>query len=302
MAGKDITEKTLIAYNDVFADIINVLLFGGKRIVKEHELQDAVARSMYKADGKLHEMERDTAKYWKQTSFRIALIGIENQTDTDPDMALRLFGYDGAGYRAQLLTDKNENKKAEQRKRRYPVISLVLYFGSTRWTEKRTLKESIQIRPELEPFVNDYKINLFEISYLSDEQIALFRSDFRFVAEFFVKQRTDPGYTPTEIELQHVDEVLKLLSVFAVDDRFLEQINEQVKENNISEGGKKTMSSAVLDFREARGMEKGLEKGIEKGQNLLVEAVQRLRSGETPEEIEKSGVDKKTVELAQTIR
>ena len=76
MAEKDIMEKTLIAYNDVFADIINVLLFGGKRIVKENELQDAVARSMYKADGKLHEMERDTAKYWKQTSFRIALIGI----------------------------------------------------------------------------------------------------------------------------------------------------------------------------------------------------------------------------------
>ena len=47
MAGKDITEKTLIAYNDVFADIINVLLFNGKRIVKENELQDAVTRSMY---------------------------------------------------------------------------------------------------------------------------------------------------------------------------------------------------------------------------------------------------------------
>lgn len=27
MAEKDITEKTLEAYNDVFADIINVLLF-----------------------------------------------------------------------------------------------------------------------------------------------------------------------------------------------------------------------------------------------------------------------------------
>ncbi len=31
MAEKDITEKMLEAYNDVFADIVNVLLFDGKR-------------------------------------------------------------------------------------------------------------------------------------------------------------------------------------------------------------------------------------------------------------------------------
>ena len=37
VAEKDIAEKTLEAYNDVFADIINVLLFHGKRYVREHE-------------------------------------------------------------------------------------------------------------------------------------------------------------------------------------------------------------------------------------------------------------------------
>ena len=44
MGEKDITEKTLEAYNDVFADIINVLLFNGKQVVKENELEDAVVR------------------------------------------------------------------------------------------------------------------------------------------------------------------------------------------------------------------------------------------------------------------
>ena len=34
MAEKDIAEKTLEAYNDVFADIINVLLFNGEQQVK----------------------------------------------------------------------------------------------------------------------------------------------------------------------------------------------------------------------------------------------------------------------------
>ena len=33
MAEKDVTEKILESYNDVFADIVNVLLFGGRQVV-----------------------------------------------------------------------------------------------------------------------------------------------------------------------------------------------------------------------------------------------------------------------------
>jgi hypothetical protein len=33
MGEKDITEKNLEAWNDVFADIVNVLLFKGKRLI-----------------------------------------------------------------------------------------------------------------------------------------------------------------------------------------------------------------------------------------------------------------------------
>ncbi len=100
MAEKDIAEKTLEAYNDVFADIINVLLFSGRQVVKEDELEEESPNSSYKADGRLHAQERDVAKYWKNGLVRIALFGLENQTDPDPDMPLRLFGYDGAAYRA----------------------------------------------------------------------------------------------------------------------------------------------------------------------------------------------------------
>lgn len=40
LAEKDITEKVLEAFNDVFADIVNVLLFDGKEILKAEELVD----------------------------------------------------------------------------------------------------------------------------------------------------------------------------------------------------------------------------------------------------------------------
>ena len=64
MPERDMTEKHLEGYNDVFADVVNVLLFGGKRRVKPEDLKDTRARTFYKADGKLHEQERDVSKLW----------------------------------------------------------------------------------------------------------------------------------------------------------------------------------------------------------------------------------------------
>ncbi len=47
MGEKDIIQKTLESYNDVFADIVNVLLFNGKRVITEDSLTDAQPFSMY---------------------------------------------------------------------------------------------------------------------------------------------------------------------------------------------------------------------------------------------------------------
>lgn len=68
LAEKDMTEKTLEAFNDVFADIVNGLLFQGRQVITEYSLTDAQPFSMYKTDGKLHEQERDVAKYWNKAS------------------------------------------------------------------------------------------------------------------------------------------------------------------------------------------------------------------------------------------
>ena len=63
MGDKDLTEKILEDYNDVFADIINVLLFNGQQKVKPTSLENSAVHSQYKAeDNKLHEQERDVSK------------------------------------------------------------------------------------------------------------------------------------------------------------------------------------------------------------------------------------------------
>lgn len=205
MGQKDITEKLLEDYNDVFADIVNVLLFRGNRIVKEESLKETKVKSQYKAEaGKLHEQERDVAKYWQDGNVLVAICGLENQTAEEKYMPLRVFSYDGASYRRQLLSENDENPIV-------PVVSLVLHFGMKEWSSPHNLKGVIDIPKELEPYVNDYKANIFNIAFLDDETVQMFQSDFRIVADFFVQKRKNKDYVPDEHKIKHVDEMLKLL-------------------------------------------------------------------------------------------
>ena len=260
MGQKDIAEKTFEAYNDVFTDIVNGFLFQGESLIQEKALTDAQPFSVYKADGKLHQMERDIAKYWnhrqpdrKRTScksrrriyFRVACLGIENQTNYDRDMPLRVIGYDGAAYRAELLDDRKE---------RYPVITLVLYFGEKRWGQNRSLYDVLEVPEKLRPYVYDYGINVFEVSYLTEEQINWFHSDFRIAADYFAHKRTDPDYRPKDAQaIQHVDEFFKFMAVMTKDDRFAEEVEWEGSEP-------KTMDK-FLDGVEAKGEKIGEERG-----------------------------------------
>ena len=88
MADKDIAEKILESYNDVFADIINVFVFNGRQVVKSESLRDALLTSQYKMDGKLREQERDVAKFWDNKNIRLVMLGLENQSIIDKDITI----------------------------------------------------------------------------------------------------------------------------------------------------------------------------------------------------------------------
>lgn len=48
MGIKDLTEKILEDYNDIFADIVNVLVFKGKQRIKPETLVNTGVHSQYK--------------------------------------------------------------------------------------------------------------------------------------------------------------------------------------------------------------------------------------------------------------
>lgn len=112
--------------------------------------------------------------------FGFHLYGLENQSRPDRDMPLRLASYGGAGYKAQMLDDT--------RKERYPVVSLVLHFGMEKWNEPLTLKECLNIPDELEGYVNDYKMNLYQIAYLTEKQVNMFRVILRLLRNILLRK------------------------------------------------------------------------------------------------------------------
>ena len=236
---KDIAEKTLEELSDVFADICNVLLFDGEQVISARSLLQTNPRTNYSAAGTLRELERDTAKLWKKNRLHIAMFGFENQTVADTAMPVRIIGYDGASYRAQY-----PSKKAGF----YPVVTLVLYFGYKRhWRKPESLLDCLNVPDRLKPYVSDYGMNLFEIAYLDDSTVKKFKSDFRYVADYFTQMRKTGKYTPAPDSIKHVSELLNLFSALTGDDRFSKSYESLKRRNQVN-------MCTVLDEVEARGI------------------------------------------------
>ena len=257
MAEKDITEKALVWYNDVFSDIVNNLLFDGKDVVSQSALRDTKTHLPYKSDSKdIRDQDRDNSKIWleEETEIRLSYFGIENETKAEDDEPFRVIGYDGAAYRDQIYYFTDEDGKRHKSIERYPVVTLVLYMGYKEHCNKaKTLKEGFtqQVSERMKPFVSNYKINVFEIAYLTDEQVARFHSDFWIVADYFTQMRKNNNYVPSERQLTHVREVLDLMRVLTGDDRFTEHVDEFEKSKEAV-----TMCK-VLDEVQARGIQQG---------------------------------------------
>ena len=281
MGTKDTTQKRLEDFEDIFADISNVLLYDGEDVIKENELETVTAKDTYTVEHQIHEVERDVAKRWRHHSLHISLIGLENQTDPDYKMPLRVICYDGASYRAQL--------NAEESKKTYPVITLVLYMGTEKhWTAPKQLTDCFKYDERLSKFISNYKINVVELAWLSDEQILKFKTEFRNFVELLRDTRLGrkPQYSP--IQLKHVHELLQLMRVMSGNDEYeqlLKQTTNNLKQKKLK-GDEITMKKIVsLGFDEARAEARaaGLAEG--EAQEKFATAKRMLALGKSLQDI-----------------
>ena len=259
MGQKDRLEKYLENYNDVFADRFNVLLFK-KKWIREEKLRSLDTESLYKAaDGSLGVQRRDILKEYGSGRFLVASLGIENQSTIDPDMPVRVMGYDYAAYRNQI----------EKSEKRVPVITIILNFSRTEWKTPLSLKDMFHLSEDLDPFVQDYKIHVFNIAFLPKEVRNQFTSDFKIVADYFA-ERDNPDYQPDTQAIKHVEGVLEMFRVFTDDMRY-DMIKSDVIEKR-RKGGGVTMCTFVdrmvnlgIEQGEKRGMERGIKRGEKRG-------------------------------------
>ena len=76
------------------------------------------------------------------------IIGVEHQSTLDKNMIIRILNYD-----AQLYINQVERGKEV-----YPVGTFVFYTGDKEWTYPKSLKESLKVPPEMEEYINDWKL------------------------------------------------------------------------------------------------------------------------------------------------
>ena len=71
------------------------------------------------------------------------------------------------------------------------IINGLVFAGEQKITgmQKKNIKALMKIPDGMEKYINDYKIQIFEVAWLTEEEIERFQSDFRIVANFFTQKR-----------------------------------------------------------------------------------------------------------------
>lgn len=224
MGQKDIVEKKIEDYNDVFADIYNVLLFG-KDLINPNGLEAGPTESIYKADkSELKNQYRDTLKKYKGgMGLVISALGVENQSAYDVTMPIRIMSYDAGSYKQQII-DGEETF--------YPVITIVLNFSNHEWGSVKSLYELLDISDEFRAYVQNYRIQVFDIAFLDDDVIEKFQSDFKVIARFFKNKRLGKSIED-ETAVVHAEAFMEFLSIFADDKSYIDILPNIQKEGKV---------------------------------------------------------------------
>ena len=289
MLDKDIAEKSLEWFNDVFADIVNAWFMvndvEGFTVMPE-DLQDARTRTAYKSGGELREQERDVVKLWRTRRGKaiICLLGLENQTSIDTYMALRVLGYDGGDYRLQLAPVMENGKS--RKKKPHPVLTLALYFGiKRRWPKRRSVLDRLNVPLELRRFFSDTPLNVFELAFLTEEQEKLFKSDFRYVVHLLRQERMGEKFDMPPGEVRHAVELMELFFSLTGDVKFRSAIKKaQDMEKKGEPLSMRSFLTEAMDegiaIGEARGRNEGIAIGETRGEERARRSImERLIAG-----------------------
>lgn len=268
MGQKDLTQKNLEFYPDVFADIINALLYGGKPVLQSDNLSAAPTETLYNSMNRgVRNQFHDMSKYEMQDGRIKLQYTLENESGCNGKMILRKAGYEGAVYREQY------DKKTKET---YPVIGTVLHWGQGRWNGPKSIHtffKNRKLSKETLHYINNAQLQVFDMRSLPPEVRKRFHSDMRIVVDYLAEGK---DYVPTKQKLKHPEEVLQMLRNLTNDERYLTILNAMQEEEK--KGGiamcelldKYWNDGVATGRREGRkeGKKEGRKEGRREGRRL----------------------------------
>lgn len=262
MGQKDLTEKKFLLHQDVYADTLNALAYAGREVVRAEDLLSAPTESFYHAGrGKLANQFSDVSMYeMKNGSICVQYI-LENEVQAKYRTILRKAGYEGALYRRQLDSEDV-----------YPIVSLLLYWGSPPWRQPVSIKELFK-QSELDEstwkFITNGKLHIYSMAHLPRQVRNRFHSDMRIVVDYLAEKQ---NYKPTKQRIVHLESLLLMLKALTGDRRYLNILNSITEEDK---KGELTMCE-LLDKYENRGIQKGIQQGIQQGESRYAALNEKL--------------------------
>lgn len=270
MAEKDIVTKEFMSNNVRFADAFNYFLFGGEQVIKPDSLTEVdsteTAVEVKTKDALVAQKFRDVLKYTtikQDSNVYYVMLGIENQTKLDKTMVVRNMVYDAMQYLSQVKAGEKYLK---------PVITLVIYYDSNRWSGPRSLydmmypgfKESVDKR--FLDYIYDYKLNIIEPCAVSRESLDRLTSDLKPVLSY-INVLYESKKTGTDIDiLLKNDKTFKGVSKDAA--YVIDTLTGSDFSSGLNDGGIVDMDNYlkyVGNTRYREGVEEGIKEGIEKG-------------------------------------
>ena len=173
------------------------------------------------------------------------IIGVEHQSTLDKNMIIRILNYD-----AQLYINQVESGKEVR-----PVGSFVFYTGDKEWTYPKSLKESLKVPPEMEDYINDWKLPVLELQNMYPQILKSKRlKEVVEISQSMLKGDYEKLRTNRMISVENY----KMAAIFTHTD---------IKEEDLPEGDEINMCKAMdqlFQRFENQGIEKGEAIGIEK--------------------------------------
>ena len=298
------------AQNDYFndkvrlADVCNGILFKGKECIRAEDIEEMNPDIVYqdKDKEKLRKTIPDKMCFWK--GIYLSVLALENQSMVDYSMVFRTMKTEALSYekqwralerehRIQGLIGKKDNlawNRQAKEARFVPVILIIIYYGMDKaWDGAKCLYDMLTMDKELEPYVSNYKMNLFD--YHDYEDFSFFKTENR---ELFEVLSCAKDEKKMDQLLRGNLERYRNLAADAVEVIFkLTGIDLNILENIRKDGMEEVDMCKAWDDHKEAGRNEGRQEGRQEGiftsiKNLMestkvsaIQAMEMLQVSET---------------------